>query len=60
MDIKRLRSILRELAMSASRDIRKSRDAGLFDEVPFIEVERDTLLRVISIIDNDGAESRDP
>ncbi len=53
MDIDRLRAaLLAQLALAAD-DIRRSRDDGDEHEAELAEVERDTLLRVIALIDGD-------
>ena len=58
MDIDRLRSALLERMTLAADDVRRAQDDGDEYEAALAEVERDTLLLVIALIDEDlGAGS---
>lgn len=53
MDIEQLRSVLLERMTLAADDVRRAQDDGDEYEAALAEVERDTLLLVIALIDED-------
>jgi len=56
MDIDQLRGILVDWLFVASDDIRRAREAGRTTEAEYITVERDLLLRILVMIDEDASE----